>query len=132
MPKARRNRTSSVDAGECFIFGIAAQFQRLFNDRCKVLLLTDVCQRRIGHHRRSKYPVSIACFRRHKTVGCEKNRGGDICKFLLLILPCRTEVTFQVRILSQFRVSVRRQHLPVGIDVNALALCLLQQQFQVV
>ncbi len=37
----------------------------------------------------------------------------------------------KMRVFLQFRVTVGRQHLSVGIDVDALAFRLLEQFFQV-
>ena len=38
--------------------------------------------------------VCIACLGWHETVRCEQDRSRKIVKFLLLILPCCTKVTF--------------------------------------
>ena len=54
--------------------------------------------------------------------------AGISCEFFLLVLPCGAEIALQVGVLFQLRIAVGRQHLAVGIDVDALALGLLQQQ----
>ena len=45
--KARRNRAAAVDAGERLVLGIAAQFQRLFDDRREVLVRANMLEFRI-------------------------------------------------------------------------------------
>ncbi len=114
------------------VLGISAQFQCLFDDRCEVLILPDVGHFGIGDHGGGKYPVSIACAGRHQAVGGEQDWRGKVRKFFLLVLPCRAEVAFEMRIFFQFRIPVGRQHFTVGVDVDAFAVGLLQQQLQIV
>src|SRR5690554_2704886 len=42
------------------------------------------------------------------TICCKQERSRYICKFLLLILPCSSEMTRQMFILFQFRVTMCR------------------------
>ena len=123
---------SAVNASELRILGKAAQLQRLLNDWGKVLVLADMYDFRIGDHLGGEDPVFIAVLGRHQAVGGEEDRRGEICKFLLLILPRRAEVALEVRIFLQLRVTVGRQHLAVGVDVDALVLSLLQEPLQIV
>jgi len=48
-----------------------------------------------------------------------------------LILPCGAVVPIEVLVFLQRRVTMGGQHLPVGVDVDALALRLLQKRFEV-
>ena len=57
-----------------------------------------------------------------------EHRRGDVLELPLLVLPCGAKVALEMRkALLQLRVAVGRQHLRVGVDVDALALGLLQQ-----
>ena len=53
-------------------------------------------------------------------------------EFLLLALPCGAEIALELGVLLELRIAVGRQHFAVGVDVDALALGLLQKQLQVV
>ena len=130
--KASRDGAAAVDAGEGFILGITAQLQSLFNHRGKVLICSDVRHFGVRHHRRGEHPVGIACFGRHQTVGGEQHRCGKFRKLLLLVLPRRAEIALEMGILFQFRIAVSGEHFAMGVDVDAFALSLLQQQLQVV
>ena len=130
--KASHNRAAAVDAGEGFILGITAQLQSLFDHRGEDLVCSDVHHFGVRYHRRGEHPVGIACFGRHQTVGGEQHRRRKFCKLFLLVLPCRTEIALEMGILFQFRIAVSGQHFAMGVDVDAFALSLLQQQLQVV
>ena len=58
--------------------------------------------------------------------------AGRWANSFLLILPRGAEVSFEMGEFAQFRVAVGREHLAVGVYVDALAFGLFQQQFQVV
>ena len=87
---------------------------------------------RIGHQGGGKYPVRVRGFGRHQAVGGKQHRCRDVGKFSLLILPRRAEIALEMGIFFQFRIAVGRQHFAMGVDVDAFALGLLQQQLQVV
>ena len=50
-----------------------------------------------------------------------------IGEFLVLILPGGAEMTIEMWIFLQLRIAVAGQHFAVGVDVDALALGLLEQ-----
>ena len=130
--KAGHNLVAAVDTGRVLILSKTTQLQRLADHRSEVLVRTDMGHTGISHNFSGKHTVSIAFLWRHQAVGGKQDRRRQIREFLLLILPCGTEVALQVRILLQFRVGVGRQHLTVSIDIDPLALGLLQQQLQIV
>ena len=131
VTKTGRYRMAAVDACHHVILRITAQRQRLLDHRCEILFRSDVLKIREGNHICRENAVLIGSFRRHQAVGREQDRRRNICEFLLLILPCRTKVALEMRILLQCRISVRRQHLTVCIDIHALAFCLLQKKLQI-
>ena len=85
----------------------------------------------IGYHLCGEYAVGIACLRRHQAVGGKQHRRRQLCKFLLLILPCCAEVALEMRILFQFGITMCGQHFAMGINIDAPALGLLQQQLEI-
>ena len=126
------DRGAAVDAGERPVLGIAAQLQSLLNNRREVLIFANVGNFGIGYHGRGEHAVCVAPSRRHQAVGGKQHRRGKRRKFLLLVLPRRAEIALEMGILFQFRVAVGGEHFTVGVDVDTLALGLLQQQLQVV
>ena len=66
------------------------------------------------------------------TVGGHDDSTGEGRELFLLVLPGGAIVADQVRILVQLRVAVSRQHLAVGVDVDAGALGLLQDLLQII
>ena len=50
----------------------------------------------------------------------------------MLILPCGTEVAFEMTVLFQFGISVRGQHFTVGVDIHTLAFGLLEKFSQII
>ena len=122
----------AIDAGKRLIVGIAAQLQRFFDDRREIAGFINVHHFRIRDHFRGKHTVCIARARRHQAVCGKQNRRRNVVKFLLLVLPCRAEIALQLRIFFQLRIAVRRKHLAVRINSNALILGLFQQAFEVV
>jgi len=123
---------SAVDSGQCFIFTVPAKFQGLFNDRGKVLILSDVYETGIGDNLCGIDTVNVGSLRRHQAVCGKQNGSRNGIKFLLLILPCGTEVPFQMCIFFQFRIGMCREHLAVSIDIDALAFGLLKQCLKVI
>ena len=85
----------------------------------------------IGYHLCGEYAVGIACLRRHQAVGGKQHRRRQLCKFLLLILPCCAEVALEMRIFFQFGIAMCRQHFAMGINIDTPALGLLQQQLEI-
>ena len=132
VSKAGCHGMPAVDAGKRLIFRIAAQLQRLFDDRREIAFLINVHHFRIRDHFRGKHTVCIARARRHQAVCGKQNRRRKVVKFLLLVLPSRAEIALQLRIFFQLRIAVRRKHLAVRIHSNALVLGLFQQTFEVV
>ena len=131
--KAGGDHTAAVHARDEGVLRVAAQLKRLGDDRRKIPVLPDVGDAGIGDDRGGEYPVGIAGPQRHDAVGGEEHRCRDVLKLPLLVLPCGAKVAFQMRkALFQLRVAVGRQHLGVGVDIDALALGLLQQALGVV
>ena len=57
--------------------------------------------------------------------------AGEGVELLGLVLPGAAVVAHQVLVLLQARIGVAGEHLAVGVDVDALALGLLEQLFEV-
>ena len=53
--------------------------------------------------------------------------AGEFGELLVLVLPGGAEVAVEMRVFLQLRIGVAGQHLAVGVDVDALALGLLEQ-----
>ncbi len=68
---------------------------------------------------------------RHQAVGGVEHDAGQVVELLLLVLPGGAEVALELRELLELRVGVRRQHLAVRVDVDALARALFQQHLEV-
>ena len=56
----------------------------------------------------------------------ENDGGGNMVEFLLLVLPSRAVMPFELGIFTEFGIGVGGEHLSVGIDVDAGFLGLLQ------
>ena len=125
MCKSGRDCAATVDTGKCLVLRISTKLQRFFNDRGKILILPNMDHLWIRYHRCCEYTVRIVFLRRHKTVGCKQHRSGNIQKFLLLVLPCRTEVSLQMGVFFQLWIAMCRKHFTVSIDIDPLALGLL-------
>ena len=125
MCKSGRYCAATVDTGKYPVLRISTKLQRFLNNRGEILILPDMNHFRIGHHRCCEYTVRIVFLRRHKTVGCKQHRSGNIQKFLLLVLPCRTEVSLQMGVFFQLWIAMCRKHFTVSIDIDPLALGLL-------
>ena len=131
MTEAGGDAFAAVDAGETSVRIKAAQLQRLFDDRGEVLFLPNMSHAGEGDDLGGEHPVSVAGLGRHQAVGGEQNGRGQICKFLLLILPGGAEIALEMGIFLKSRIGMGRQHLAMGIDVDAFALGLLQKQLTV-
>eukprot|EP00053_Salpingoeca_punica_P005903 m.57274 g.57274 ORF g.57274 m.57274 type:complete len:624 (-) comp13447_c0_seq2:122-1993(-) len=76
--------------------------------------------------------VLVALARLDDAVGGHDDGAGELGKLKLLQLPGAAVVADEVLELLERRVAVGRQHLAVGVDVDAGALGLLQELVQVV
>ena len=132
MAKSCHQFLPTVDSGKFLVCFISAKRECFLNDRSKVLILSDVYHSRIGNRLCCEDSVCIACFRRHQAVRRIENRSRKVCKFLLLVLPCRTKVTFQMFVFFQLWICMSRKHLPMCINVDSLSFGLLQKFFQVI
>ena len=59
-------------------------------------------------------------------VGGHEDRAGECVELFSLVLPRASVVADQVLVSLQARVGEARKHFAVGINVDALALCLLE------
>ena len=82
------------------------------------------------HQSPGEEAVLVAVGRFLDAVGVEDDGAGELVEFLVLVLPGAAEVTGQVWVFFQPRIAVGRKHLAVGVDVDAGALCLLEQLFE--
>ena len=71
--------------------------------------------------------VLVGVGRALDAVGVEDDGAGEVLELLVLVLPGAAEVARQVRVLLEARVAVGGKHLDVGVDVDPLALGLLEQ-----
>ena len=130
--KAGDDGLAAVHAGHEGVLFVAAQLQRPADDGGEIPPFVDVHDAGVGHHRGGEHPVGVTLPQGHDAVGGEQDGRGDILKLGLLVLPCGAEVALQVGVfLLQLRVAVGGQHLRVGVDVDALALRLLEQLLHV-
>jgi len=113
------------------LIGCKAFFrQRRLDDRLKIFV-ADMRHARPCHQPRRKDSGLIAVFGPLDTVGRHQNRTRERIKFLVLILPGTAIVADQVLVFLQTRIRTARQHFTMGIDIDAAAFGLLEQQFQV-
>ena len=89
----RDNGVTAINSSKYGIFCISAKLKSLFNYRRKIFLFPYMNNLWIGYHFRCKNAVAVAFLWWHQAVGCIKNWPWKIGEFLLLILPCGTEVT---------------------------------------
>ena len=80
---------------------------------------------------RCEQAVFVAVFRRHDTVRRHEDRAVELLELILLLPPGVAVVACEVLVLLELRIVVRRQHLAVGVDIDARALRLLQQHLEV-
>ena len=132
MSKSCRNFCSSVDSCKLGIFRVAAQFQSFLDYRCKVFFVVNMGYIWEGYHFCGKYSVFVAGFWRHETVGRVENRCRNMVKFFLLILPCGSEISFQMWEFFQFRISMCRKHFSMCVNVDSFSFCLLKEEFEIV
>ena len=130
--KACHHFGSAVDSCELSVFRVTAEFQGFLDHRSEIFLIVNVDDFREGYHFCGKYTVFIACFRRHEAVGRVEDRGRNVVKFFLLVLPCSAEVSFKMQVFLQFRVCVCREHFAVCVNVDSFTFCLLKEKLQVI
>ena len=135
-----QDRSVSETGGQLFstvnslilpVFPKSSKFQCLFDHRCEIFSVIYMYHTRIRNYFRGKDAVCVALLRWHQTVGRKQDGSRKISKFFLLVLPCRSEVSFQMTVFFQFRVCVCRKHLAMGIDIDALSFGLFQKQLQI-
>ena len=131
MAEARRNRAATVDAGKVLIFCIAAEFQGFFDDRREVFIFADVGYAVKRDNFRREDAVDVRFTRRHEAVRREQESTGNAIEFFLLVLPSRAEVTFEVFVFLQFRISVSREHFTMRVNIDAFAFGLFEEKFQI-
>ncbi len=71
--------------------------------------------------------LGVLVARRLDAVRGEQDRAGKLAELLALVLPRGAVVPVEVRVLLELGIAVRGQHLAVRVDVDALALRLLEQ-----
>ena len=127
--KAGRKHMTAVDAAHAVVVLVSAEGERLLNQRTEILnavfVRRNVDQTLVTDHRGRVDAIPIAWPLRHQAVCRKQHRRRNVLKFLLLALPCRSEVPGKVGVLFQFRITVRGQHLAMGVDVDAFVLGLL-------
>ena len=121
---------TTVDTSEFLSFFVAAQFDSTV-DNCGEVFSTiffffDMCTTIETYHICSEDISFVVFFWWHNAVCSEQECTRNINKFFLLVLPCCTEVTFQLRMFLQFRISVARQHFTMSIDIYTFTISLFQ------
>ncbi len=104
--------------------------KRLLYDRREVLVL-DVGYSRPPDQSGGEYVVFITIYRSLDAVGGHQYGAWELPELPLLILPGGPIVTVEVPVLLQLGISMGGQHLTVCVDINSLALSLLQYLLQV-
>ncbi len=75
--------------------------------------------------------VGVIFFQRNNAVRSHQDRAVKGFKFLILVPPGAAVIANQVIIFFQFRIVVTRQHLAMGVDINARSFGLFQELFHV-
>ena len=65
------------------------------------------------------------------TVGGHQDCAGEGVEFISLVLPCAAVITDEVLIFFQARIGVAGQHFAVSVNIDAFALSLFEQLFEV-
>ena len=135
VAEAGGQHVAAIDAAHAVIVVVAAQLQRLPDERREVLAAVfiggDVGQAVVTHHGGGVDAVGVAGARRHQAVGGEQHGGGDGIELRLLALPRCAEVARQVGVGFQLGITVGGQHLTMGVNVDAFTPCLLQKLVQI-
>ena len=121
---------TTVDTSEFLSFFVAAQFDSTVDNGGEVFstifFFFDMCTTIETYHICSEDISFVVFFWWHNAVCSEQECTRNINKFFLLVLPCCTEVTFQLRMFLQFRISVARQHFTMSIDIYTFTVSLFQ------
>jgi len=113
-----------------------AAFFGLGDHGVEVLLLARFPVGDVGHvgpadQARREEAVLVAVLRRDEAVGRQQDRAAKRLKLLTLMPPRAAIVAHEVIVLLEGGIGVSRQHLAMGVDVDARALGLLEQLVQV-
>ena len=88
---------AAIYACEGLILLVTTELKCFFNNRSEIILFIDMNSTREGNHFCCEHSVDVAAFWRHQTICGVENRSRNMIKFFLLILPCCSEISFQVR-----------------------------------
>ncbi len=110
--------------------GEALGRQCRLDDRREVAI-GDMHDTRPGHQAAGEQSVLVGLARLLDAVGGHQDRTGELVELGRLLHPGTAVVAYQMRVLLQFGIAVGRQHLTMGIDVDALALGLLEKLLEV-
>ena len=94
-------------------------------------LFGDVLHSRPSHQACGEDIVLVGPLGLLDTVGGHEDRAGELAEFLELVLPRCSEMTVEVGVLLEARISMGGQHLTVGVNGDSLAFRLLQDRFHV-
>ena len=106
------------------------QGQRLVNQQLEVTV-GDVGQAGPAGRAAREDVVLISVARFLDAVGRHQYGSGKFRELFGLILPGGSVVTIEMGVFFQTRIAVGRQHFTVGVDIDALALRLLEQFLQI-
>jgi len=112
------------------LFDEAGQLKRAVDHDLEIAVL-HVHGTRVCHPPRREDVLGIALTRVLDAVGGHEDGAGELIEFPALVLPCGAVVSVEVLILLELRITVRRQHLAVGVDVDAETFGLLKQLLEV-
>ncbi|MMZ61460.1 hypothetical protein D1872_236120 [compost metagenome] len=74
--------------------------------------------------------VRVTALDWHNAVRGGQNGARELLEQPALVIPCFADVAFQMGIFLERGITVRRQHLRMGINVDACSFRLAQQFFQ--
>ena len=94
-------------------------------------MIGDVRDAGIACHARREDAVLIGGRHRHDAVRRHQDRTVEGGEVTLLTVPRSAVVSPEVRVVPERRVGMRRQHLAVGVDVDAAPLRLVEELLQV-
>ena len=123
-PETGGDGSSAVDAGKSDLFRGAALFNGGDNGGGEILF-------QMGYAADTgvaggKNAVGIGGQGQIHTARGENDGGGNMVEFLLLVLPARAVMPFELGIFTEFGIGVGREHLSVGIDIHTGVFGLLQ------
>ena len=106
-------------AGAFLGFAVTAQFNGFFDYSREIFLFINMGNTGPGNGTCGENTVAVTGFLRGKAVGGVEDRGRDAVEFFFLVVPCRTEIAFEMREFFQFGIAVSRKHFAVGIYIDA-------------